>query len=250
VAVQRHDTVWQDAELVRIFLQGIRGGIPFEAAQFEILLRVLDARDEPVQRLLDLGCGAGALARTVLARYPDARATLVDFSEPMLAAARTHLEERAPPVHFVTADLADPGWRAHIAGDAPFDTVVSGYAIHHLPDPRKRALYGEIFALLAPGGMFVNVEHVASRSPWVEHISDDLIIDSLTNFQRANGAARTRAEVASEFVHRPDKAANILTPVEVQCDWLRRCGFTDVDCFFKALELAVFGGRKPSGRPA
>jgi hypothetical protein len=46
-------------------------------------------------------------------------------------------------------------------------------------------------------------------------------------------------------VHRPDKAANILAPVEAQCDWLREIGYEDVDCYFKVLELAVFGGRRP-----
>jgi cyclopropane fatty-acyl-phospholipid synthase-like methyltransferase len=246
--VERHDTVWQDPKLARTFLHAVRGGIPFEEAQLEIMLRVLDARGEPVRRLLDLGCGGGALARTVLARYPDATATLLDFSEPMLAVARTHLAQRTPPVRFVSADLADPDWRRRLGADSAFDAVVSGYAIHHLADSRKRALYGEIFSLLDPGGCFINVEHVASRSAWVESVSDDLMVDSLTRFHRAAGNEKTRAQVAAEFVHRPDKAANILAPVEVQCDWLRRRGYVDVDCFFKAFELAVFGGRKPGGR--
>jgi len=56
----------------------------------------------------------------------------------------------------------------------------------------------------------------------------------------------TREQVAHEFVHRPDKAANILAPVEAQCEWPRACGYEDVDCFFKVFELAVFGGRKPT----
>ena len=40
-------------------------------------------------------------------------------------------------------------------------------------------------------------------------------------------------------------AANILAPVEVQCQWLREIGFTDVDCYLKMFEVAVFGGRRP-----
>jgi hypothetical protein len=55
--------------------------------------------------------------------------------------------------------------------------------------------------------------------------------------------------VASTYDQRPDKAANILAPVEEQCAWLRAVGFVDVDCFFKAFELAVFGGRKPIAAP-
>ena len=49
----------------------------------------------------------------------------------------------------------------------------------------------------------------------------------------------------SEYHGRPDKADNILEPVEAQVDWLRATGFEHADCYFKWLELAVFGGRKP-----
>jgi len=105
-------------------------------------------------------------------------------------------------------------------------------------------LYGEIHALLAPGGWFVNIEHVASRTPYIEALSDDLMIDSIYALQHGKGAERSREEVARDFVHRPDKAANILAPVEEQCEWLRAAGFSDVDCFFKVFELAVFGGRR------
>jgi tRNA (cmo5U34)-methyltransferase len=43
----------------------------------------------------------------------------------------------------------------------------------------------------------------------------------------ASGAAR--AQNTDEFVHRPDEVANILAPVDAQCDWLRACGFEVVD---------------------
>ena len=49
---------------------------------------------------------------------------------------------------------------------------------------------------------------------------------------------------ATEFYHRDDKKANILTSVETQCQWLREIGFQDVDCYFKILEIAIFGGLK------
>lgn len=49
----------------------------------------------------------------------------------------------------------------------------------------------------------------------------------------------------NEYVHRPDKDANILALVEPQCEWLREFGFEDVDCYFKIFELAIIGGRRP-----
>jgi len=243
--VERQDVVWQRDALVRTYLNDIRGGIPFGSEQIEMMLRVIEARGTPVRSFADLGCGGGTLAQALLTRYPDALATLADFSEPMLEAARAQLATRRPAPHFAVADLASPDWRAVTAGRAPFDAVVSGYAIHHLADTRKRELYDEIFDLLAPGGMFINVEHVASRSAWIETIADELMIDSHHAFQVQQQTGRSREQVAEEFVHRPDKSANILAPVEVQCEWLRARGYEDVDCYFKVFELAVFGGRRP-----
>ena len=242
----RQDTVWQGGALVRTFLEGVRGGIPLAAEQIDAMLRLLGATTGPVARVLDLGCGDGVLAAAVRGRYPDARITLVDFSEPMLAAARARFADPNPAaggaLEFVRADFGDTGWLAALPDAAPFDVVVSGYAIHHQPDARKRALYAEVFGLLRPGGVFVNVEHVASGSPRLAALSDDLFVDTLTAFHARAGTGKGRDEVAREFVYRPDKAANILAPVEDQCAWLRAIGFVDVECAFKVFELAVLTG--------
>jgi tRNA (cmo5U34)-methyltransferase len=236
------DTVWQNEELATMFFNEVRGGIPYASEQLDILLRVLGLAEQPIQRFLDLGCGDGTLAKAVLNRFPNAEAVLVDFSEPMLAAARERLIDVSCSV--VRADFGTPDWIGQIADRAPFDAVVSGYAIHHQPDDRKKTLYGEIFGLLAPGGMFVNVEHVSPVSPAVSALSDELFIHTLTAHNRSLGGQKTREQIASDYVRRPDKAANILAPVEDQCAWLRAQGFVDVDCFFKVFELAVFGGRR------
>jgi len=51
-----------------------------------------------------------------------------------------------------------------------------------------------------------------------------------------------------EKAYYEDKKENISAPVEKQCQWLRGIGFQEVDCFFKAFELALFGGKKPSNK--
>jgi hypothetical protein len=71
---------------------------------------------------------------------------------------------------------------------------------------------------------------------------EGLLIDGI---HRVATDERTRDDVERAFHLRQDAETNILAPVEIQCDWLREIGFVDVDCVFKALELAVIAARRP-----
>jgi len=245
MTAERQDTVWQQAELVDTFINEVRGGVPYAADQIGIMMRVINHGGRPLQRFADLGSGSGVVARTILTGHPSAQAVLFDFSGPMMDAARNMLADHRPQPVFADADLADPLWLEQARRYGPYDVIASSYAIHHLTDARKRELYGEIFDLLEPGGVFVNVEHVASHTPHVARLSDALMVDTIHAYQSEKNSNITREQVARDFVHRPDKAANILAAVEDQCVWLRDIGFRDVDCFFKVFELAVFGGWRP-----
>src|SRR2546423_1537172 len=186
--LKRQDDIWKSDALVQTFLQGVRGGIPFAAEQIDVMLRLIAAREEPVASFMDLGCGDGILARAILARYPQASGALVDFSVPMLERARAQLWDHGAELQFVMADFGVPAWVESVARRAPFDVVVSGYAIHHQPDELKQALYGEILNLLKSGGLLLNVEHVASPTEWLAAINDDLFVDSLYRFHKAHGS--------------------------------------------------------------
>ena len=105
-----------------------------------------------------------------------------------------------------------------------FDAVVSAFAIHHVADARKQALYGEVFARLRPGGCFLNLEHVASPTPELHEA-----------FLATMGIAPA-----------DDDPSNQLAPVGVQLDWLAAIGFEQVDCHWKYRELALLAGQRPS----
>ena len=238
------DTVWKSRALVETYLTGVRGAIPCAAVQLAVMLRLIERRGKPVRTFLDLGCGDGVLAAAILARYPRAEGVLVDFSPAMLEAAKARFSRHAMKLEFALLDYGRREWTKSVQRFGPFDAIVSGFSIHHQPDRRKRHVYAELFHLLRPGGIFINVEHVSSPTRWIEQAHDGLFIDSLHAFHQRNGSARSRAQTARRYHHRADKAANILAPVERQCEWLRGIGYTDVDCYFRIFELAVFGGRR------
>jgi trans-aconitate methyltransferase len=128
---------WQREKTVRWFLDSVRGAIPFAREQFAVALQIVANGRQPVHRFLDLGAGDGVLSAVLLARYPAADPVLLDFSPPMLVAAKERLAFLASQLAFVQADLATPVWREAVGAYAPFDAIVSSFAIHHLGRVRK-----------------------------------------------------------------------------------------------------------------
>lgn len=176
---------------------------------------LLDCLPTHVVRILDLGSGAGRMIELVRTVRPDAQFVALDFSAAMLHALDRSYgrDERVTIVaHDFDKTLPPLG---------SFDAVISSFAIHHLIHERKRALYDEIFQIVAPGGIFCNLEHVASPTLGVHN-----------QFLAAIGWPE-------------EDPSNKLLDLETQLKWLREIGFRDVDCHWKWRELALLVGIKP-----
>jgi SAM-dependent methyltransferase len=167
-------------------------------------------------RLLDLGCGDGRLAALVLDAYPGSRAIGLDFSATMLEAARRRFDgnDAAEVRHHDLDEALDV--------DGPFDAVVSSLAIHHVDDERKRALFREVADRLAPGGVFCNLDVVASPTAALHE--------------------RWRVEIGVE-----DDPSDRLTDVASQLGWYLEAGLVDVDCIWKWRGLALMRGERRPG---
>lgn len=237
----RQDTIWQDASVAASYGSS-SGAIPFVDVHFEIMHRLLNQAGLEVRNLLDLGAGDGIATAEVMRNQLVQSATLTDFSDPFLDAARERFAETDLDVDFVAGDFRESDWHPAVEARGPFDMVVSRFAIHHIPDEMKRALYGKVLEWLKPGGMFINIEHTASGSPLYNVAYDRMMVEHLTI---ARGDDANFDEVFASYRERADGGANILAPVWDQVQWLRELGFVDVDCAFKCFELAVFAGRKP-----
>jgi ubiquinone/menaquinone biosynthesis C-methylase UbiE len=105
--------------------------------------RVADAADMHTgDKVLDVGCGTGVVAREALGRVgPDGRVTGLDLNEGMLAvAARTE-----PKIEWRQGDATALPFE-----DGSFDAVVSQFAIMYFAD--RAAALREMWRTLAPGG--------------------------------------------------------------------------------------------------
>src|SRR6185295_18319383 len=135
------DLVWRSSSLVDLYLARLRDALPMHHPQIEIMIRLIAAARTPVTHFLDLGCGDGILGAALLQRYPLAHGVFADASDHMLQIARTKLQPYDAQLALLTLDLGSDTWQGAIAPYGPFDVVVSGYAIHHLPDREKRQVY-------------------------------------------------------------------------------------------------------------
>ena len=96
-------------------------------------------------RILDMGCGTGALAQQVLEAFPSCELSGVDLSERMLSRAAARLGSRA---RLACADSERLPF-----SDGLFDLAYCNDAFHHYPDPHRAAF--QAWRVLAAGGAFV-----------------------------------------------------------------------------------------------
>jgi SAM-dependent methyltransferase len=140
--------------------------------------RVADAaRIQPGDRVLDVACGTGVLAREAAARAgASGHVAAIDPGPGMLAVAR----EKAPAVE----------WREGVAeslpfADGAFDVVVSQFGLMFFVD-RQRAL-SEMLRVIAPGGRLVvavwdSLDHIPAYAALVallERTAGRLAADAL-----------------------------------------------------------------------
>jgi SAM-dependent methyltransferase len=200
---------WSDAAQVEWYTERI-GRLAARQAGERMLVDVLPPAP---RRLLDLGCGDGRLAALVLEACPCVQEVVaVDVSPPMLDLARQRFaadDRVSVQIH----DLRDP-----VLTLGSCDLVVSGFAIHHLDHDRKQALFGEVAALLRPGGVFANLEVVASATP------------------------ERHQEFLAAVGRTADDPEDRLAPVEDQLGWMRGAGLANVDCLWRWRGFALLVG--------
>ena len=149
-------------------------------------------------RVLDVGCGLGAIDVLLVERFGAAHVTGVDVEAPLVARAAARVET-AGKADRISICKVSPG--PFPFDDGAFDIVFSKDSMIHIPD--KPALYAEVCRVLAPGGWML-------VSDWF-----------------GNGLEPTRA--MREWLDAVGLTFT-LESIEASADLLRACGFVDVEC--------------------
>jgi tRNA (cmo5U34)-methyltransferase len=123
--------------------------------------------------------------------------------------------------------------------DLPYGVhvFVTSFVLHHTDDATKRRVYDQMCSGLTNGGVMVNADFVDSPSPHCSSVFDEMRVELMRSAGMTDDDIRIRY-VEHRELERP-------TPLETQLGWLRDLGLVDVECYWKYLNLAIFGGRKP-----
>ena len=141
-------------------------GEEMEERHLPITLPVLDLMQlAPDDNVLDLGCGAGWLARLLAERVHEGRVVGVDISDEMVRRARrNHVE--LDNTMFVLGAADEIPWDAHF-----FKRAISVESAYYWPDPARGL--AEIFRVLREGGSAWLVINYYRENPhshqWAEH---------------------------------------------------------------------------------
>lgn len=160
------EDLYDDAHIA--FLEDLWGDGFLSPGGAAEVARVLEGVDVAGKRVLDIGCGSGAIAVLFAAEYGAAHVTGIDVEDPVCRAARTRVA-KAGVADKVDILKVSPGPLPFEAES--FDLVFSKDAIIHIPD--KAAMASEAFRVLKPGGQFAAsdwlMSHDGAPSPDMAH---------------------------------------------------------------------------------
>ncbi|MEI7469392.1 MAG: class I SAM-dependent methyltransferase, partial [Chloroflexota bacterium] len=157
----------------------------------------------------------------------NAQLTLIDIAPAMLAQAQQRFEHLARPATFITADYVN----TPIVGQ--FDLIVSALALHHTPEAQLIGVFANIYAALAAGGRFINIDQALGSTA-----ANEARLEQTWRAQvRAKGATEVVLTAAIERMTL-DRTATLLD----QLRWLNEVGFVDVECWYRYYRFCVFSG--------
>ena len=168
-------------------------------------------RLKPGDRLLDIGCGWGALVMHAAANY-GVHAHGVTLSQRQLELARQRISQ-AGLSDRVTVELRD---YRDLQGDAVYDKVASVGMFEHVGLKNLPVYFSTVHRLLKPAGLFLNHGITHDVEGWNKTSSTEFInryvfpdgqLDTVSNIQR--GMEQARFEIADVEALRPHYALTL-----------------------------------------
>jgi ubiquinone/menaquinone biosynthesis C-methylase UbiE len=222
--------------------------VPERQAQMQILCSLIPPCAPPCH-IMELCCGEGLLAQSILAQVPHSLVHGFDGSPTMLARAQNRLAPygarfEAQLFELLARDWRHPTW--------PVQAVLSSLALHHLDAEQKQVLYGDVYHILRSGGVFLIADLIQPAHPRGREVAarawDDAVTQRAMTLDGHTGAWDYFQRQQWNYYRYPDPVDKPSRLFD-QLKWLEQAGFVDVDVYWMQAGHAIFGGAKLAPTP-
>jgi tRNA (cmo5U34)-methyltransferase len=235
-------TQW-DEDCSRTFIRYAPLFVPDREEQIDTFYRLLPL-DRPL-RLLELSCGDGTLAETLLTRLPQVELRGLDLSVEMRAQAAQRCARFGERFAVAEYNIAAPDWRTAVP---TYDAILSSLAIHHLDGPGKAALYADLFRMLRPGGLLIIADLVEPTTEQGRALAARRWDETVQRHSQAqldsDAGFHAFQESKWNLFRYPDPEVDKPSPLFAQLRWLAAAGFQDIDLHYFRAGHALFSGTK------
>lgn len=220
--------------------------------RFKIIAQLIKETQNPVTRIVDLGCGTGSLMSEMLEAFPKVQITGIDFDPTLLPLAQNRLAKFGDRVNLLLEDLRQDNWLQHFPENV--DAVVSATSLHWLEKDELANLYYKIAKILRNGGIFLNADHVGStnkkiQQAWEKNREKVLSQQKNTGHEWDSFWAEYMAALGLESREIHKRVLNSWNGgveeglfLEWHFENLKNAGFIDIDCFWRSNCDAIYGG--------
>jgi tRNA (cmo5U34)-methyltransferase len=208
----------------------IKKVIPFYNICFNVIIDILKQAYYKPKSILDIGIGTGNLSLKLLEAFPKSELTGIDLVDDFINIARQKLINYSKNVKLICKDIKE------FSFINKYDLIVTSFMFHHLENKEKKLIYKKIYGSLNQNGFFFNLDFVGSSSRYFYNLFDKIRIMLMQN------EGIDKKTIQKDYIEH--RALEIPVPDREQMIWLEKIGFQDIECFWKYINLSVFGGRK------
>jgi len=180
--------------------------------------------------VIDIGCARGEAIAPLVHTFPSARFLGLEYSAPMVAAARERFRENVQNTTIIQYDL-----RKGIPRFTGIPSVVmSVLTIQFIPIEYRQMIIQSIYDVLPSGGVFILVEKVLGETAAIDRLMTEIYLD----MKKENGYTQEQID------RKKLSLEGVLVPVTAAWNenLLRMAGFKKVDCFWRWMNFAGWVG--------
>ena len=181
---------------------------------------------QPFDRIADLGCGTGTLARTLIEQYKPTTFLALDGASQMLKKARKTLKDCDVPTDIKFQQESFTDW----SPTHRYDLVYSSIAIHHLADEEKWKLFHRIYGGLETGGLFLYADIFTADPGWTE-------IFKTIHWERRRKLGMSEDEIEQRWQSHKDNDRPAQLDQTLKA--LEQAGFQEIELLWKNLNRAI-----------